>query len=197
VIDLETPAARGAVLRALGHSPSLDEAMRTAELDRLYENYLELQHVPRLLGGVIPTDLQGAYRAGWPSVATAVDAPYYHTAADTPDKVDLARLAAAVDAFDAAIDGILEHPPAAEPDPSLLQLRASAAPERLEIRLDREAPIDVTIFKDGFFPVATLHATTDRAGHVALDVPAGSFAHVSAGAPYPLAEAMVDLQNAR
>src|SRR5262249_20388320 len=156
-IDLETPAARGAVLRGLGHSPSLDEAMRTAQLDRLYESYLEMQHVPRLLGGVIPTDLQGAYRAGWPAVATAVDAPYYHTIADTPDKVDLGRLAAAVDGFDAAVEALLDHPPSVEPDPALLRLRAATATHRLDIRLDRDAPVDITVFKDGFFPVATLH----------------------------------------
>jgi len=193
VIDLETPAARGAMLRAFAHSPSLDEALRSAELDRLYENYLDMQHVPRLLGGVIPTDLQGAYRAGWPSAATAVDSPYYHTVGDTPDKVDLARLAAAVDAFDAAIDAILEHPPA-EPDPSLLHLRVTSLAQRLDIRVDHDAPVDVTVFKDGFFPIATLHAKAD---HAVFDIPAGSFVHVSAGAPYPLAEAMVDLQNSK
>jgi Zn-dependent M28 family amino/carboxypeptidase len=198
VIDLETPAARGAELRGLAHSPSLDGAMRAAELDHLYESYLEFQWVPQLFGGVVPTDLQGAYRAGWPAAATAVDSPYYHTAADTPDKVDLERLAAVVDGFDTAIDDLMEHAPAAEPDSSLWRLRAEAAHQHLNIDVDHpNAPVEITVFKDGFFPVATLRGTTDHEGHLSIDLPAGSFAHVRAGAPYPLAEAMVSLQNTR
>src|SRR5262249_48280059 len=152
VIDLETPAARGAQLRGLGHSPSLDGALRAASLPQFYEGYLDLEFVPKLFGGVIPTDLQGAYRAGWPAAATAVDSPYYHTTGDTPDKVDLERLAMVVDAFDAAIDDLMAHAPASEPDSSLWKLQVQTAPGRMDIRLDHpDAPVDVTVFRDGFF----------------------------------------------
>jgi hypothetical protein len=188
VIDLETPAARGAVMRGLAHSPSLDTALRSAELDRQYEGYMDIGMVPLVFGGVIPTDLQGAYRAGWPSVATAVDSPYYHTAADTPDKVDLPRLAQVVDGFDAALDEIGSSD---EPDPALEPLAVELQPGRLTARAS--GPIDVTIFKDGFFPIAVRHGQ----GELTIDTAAGTFAHVSAGAPYPRAESVVNLQNAR
>ena len=195
VIDLETPAARGAVLRGLAHSPSLDASLRAGELDQKYESYLDLAMVPKVFGGVIPTDLQGAYRAGWPSAATAVDAPYYHTAADMPDKVDLPRLAQAVDGFDAAIDDLMKRSNdlanSSEPDPALEPLTVEVAPGAITARA--EGPIEITVFKDGFFPIAAAHGE----GEVTLATQSGTFAHVSAGAPYPRAESVVNLQKTR
>src|SRR5262249_46566212 len=136
------------------------------------------------------------YRAGWPSASTAVDAPYYHTVADTPDKVDLPRLCATVDAFDALLD---ELPEASEPDPSLWQGHADGRGD-LVVRVTdthgaprADARVEVTVFKDGFFPVATQQGTTDRQGHFRTAIPPGSFVHVTAGLSYPLAEAIFGL----
>ena len=65
------------------------------------------------------------------------------------------------------------------------------APGRITARA--KGPIEITIFKDGFFPIAAAHGERE----LTIDTAAGTFAHVSAGAPYPRAESVVNLQNAR
>ena len=64
--------------------------------------------IAQIFGGIIPTDIQGDYRAGTPTVTTAVTNPYYHTMKDTPETVDLQLLADSVDGFDDAITN-LQH----------------------------------------------------------------------------------------
>ena len=63
--------------------------------------------VPALFGGVVPTDIQGAYRWGIPGTSTACDSPWYHTRADTPDKVDDENLARVVKGIERVIRDIV------------------------------------------------------------------------------------------
>src|SRR5439155_21068961 len=69
-------------------SDLLDTSLQQAGLGFIYTVYAGLELVAQLLGGIIPTDIQGIYRSGVPTVSTAVNGPYYHTTEDTPDKVD-------------------------------------------------------------------------------------------------------------
>ena len=50
----------------------LDQALTGATLPSLYTTYVTLDLVPMLFGGIIPTDIQGIYRSGVPTLSTAV-----------------------------------------------------------------------------------------------------------------------------
>ena len=165
--------------------------------------------VAELFGGVIPTDIQGLYRSGAPAVATAVDAPYYHTAEDTPDKVDLARLEQTVVAFDRALDQWMAVPAErfAVPDPALWRAEAQVSHHEGEVQvavqlrdsagqLQSHATVEAVLFEDDFFAIASARGLTDGDGGVTLRLPGGApatpesrrFLHVSAGPRWPLVE---------
>src|SRR5262245_37464719 len=114
VLNFESPSANEPDIAGVVHSaqPALDSALQQAHLRQIYAVYAGLEIVAQLFGGIIPTDIQGTYRSGVPTVTTAVTNNYYHTTEDTPDKVDLQLLAESTDAFDAAIDNIMANPPA-------------------------------------------------------------------------------------
>jgi hypothetical protein len=206
VLDLETPSALGGLFYGLARSgcPCLDHALRAGELDRVYTGYLPMSVVPRIFGGIIPTDVQGFYRSGVRTASTAVDSPYYHTDADTPDKVDYPHLARAVAGFDRAIatlaasaaEGALD---VAEPGDEELW-RAAAVVEGdgvlVEVR-DRHgqpcvgARVDATLLVDDFFVTGEAAGRTDDRGRARLALPvarAHGWLHVSAGHEYPLVE---------
>src|SRR5262249_51645614 len=112
VIDFETPSALGAQAYGLArssHAP-LEDAIVSVGLHELFALNVPMDLVAELFGGIIPTDIQGFYRTGSPAIATAVDAPYYHTCEDTPDKVDIQRLEDTVLAFDRALDLLMTVP---------------------------------------------------------------------------------------
>ncbi len=216
VINFEMPAATEASLLGLGRSaqPVLDDALHAGGLNFVYPAYVTLDVVPDIFGGIIPTDIQGLYRAGVPTVTTATDSPYYHTTADTPDKVDLEMLAGAVDGFDQAVDELLRHDPGefAGADPALWQLAASvqgepaAGPLRVEVTVrdaagavQADAAVSGSLLYDDFWFASAAAATTDADGRVTLEfdtdaAPAGSgarFVHLAAGREWPLVEAML------
>ncbi|MCU1280264.1 MAG: putative cell wall-binding domain, partial [bacterium] len=183
VIDFETPSAIGAQAYGLArsnHAP-LEEAIVGVGLHELFALNVPLDLVAELFGGVIPTDIQGLYRAGTPAIATAVDAPYYHTVEDTPDKVDLARLEETVLAFDRALDRLMSAAPDrfGARDPALW--RAEVALQRRDGdlivgvrvtdaagRAQAGALVEAVLFEDDFFARATLHARSAPDGTVAL-----------------------------
>src|SRR5262249_19019811 len=123
VLNFESPSAVNPDLAGLVHSnqPKLDEALKQANLRDVYGVYAGLEVVAQLFGGIIPTDIQGDYRAGTPTATTAVTNPFYHTNMDTPDKVDLSLLVESIDAFDLAISNLDKLHPAdlAMADPQL------------------------------------------------------------------------------
>jgi hypothetical protein len=200
VLNLETPAAREAGIAGWacsGHS-FLEAALRAGGLGELYPSYLPLELVPQLFGGIIPTDVQPFFRYGSPAMSTAVDAPYYHTRCDTPERVDLPLLAEVTHALARAV----------VPLANLGALPSSAAGWRVavarrdgeivvEVAADRPQPgalVELTVLEQGFFPVAELEAHTDergRAGFALAPRRAAGWLHVAAGMSYPLAETLL------
>src|SRR5262249_25406589 len=132
VVNFEMPSSTNPTLVALAHSniANLDDGLREATLQELYPSFGNMGIVPSLFGGIIPTDIQGIYRNGVPTVMTAVQGPYYHTTGDTPDKVDLPFLADAVDRFDRALDALVARGPmcCSDPDPELWKATVALRP---------------------------------------------------------------------
>jgi hypothetical protein len=211
VIDFETPSALGAQAYGLArsnHAP-LEDAIVSVGLHELFALNVPMDLVAELFGGIIPTDIQGFYRSAAPAMATAVDAPYYHTVEDTPDKVDLARLEETVLAFDRALDSLMTVPPErfSARDPALwrVALDVRARGEDLAVTVEvrdaggrpqSNATIEVVLFEDDFFAVASRRALSDAAGTISVDFAGAAvsraprFLHVSAGGRWPLAEAV-------
>ncbi len=216
VVNFESPSALNPDIAGLAHSnqPKLDEALQDAHLRQIYALYAGLEIVAQLFGGIIPTDIQGAYRGGTPTVSTAVTNPYYHTHLDTPDKVDLTLLIESTDAFDAAIDNLGKLSPAdlAVPDPQLWTADVTTAQGAMfDITVNvrdgvgmprANAKVEAVAMHDDFFLSAETTGTTDASGAVTLHLPAsvltaGSgnrFVHVSAGPTYPLVEKILALE---
>jgi aminopeptidase YwaD len=219
VLNFETPSAKNATLLGLGRSnqPALDMALQTAGLGFVYTLYAGLELVAELLGGIIPTDIQGTYRSGVPTVSTAVTGPYYHTVEDTPDKVDLSLLADSTDGFDAALALLFTDEPSAfaVPDPKLWTAALTVAPRAAGDAVAVDAIVkdgsgavqpnvraDAVLLYDDFFLGAAASAITDANGHVAFSLPAAAaamgagnrFVHVTAGPKYPLVEQIVSVE---
>jgi aminopeptidase YwaD len=215
VLNFEMPSSADAATLGLARSnvPPVDQALRGAGLDRIYPFYVGMELVPRLFGGVIPTDIQGDYRNGVPTATTATDSAFYHTVEDTPDKVDTRLLAQAVDEFDAAV-GTLDGRAPAEfqaNDTALwhaevtTRSRQAGQPLAVDATItdgqgapQANVPVTAELLVDDFFQHALLTATSDAGGHAHFDVPpsaveAGSghrFLHVTAGPSWPLVEAI-------
>lgn len=215
VLNFESPSAHDADISALVHShqPLLDEALQEAHLRSLYSVYAGIELVAQLFGGIIPTDIQGIYRHGVPTVTTAVTNPFYHTHMDTPDKVDLDFLGRSTDAFDDAIERLLKLEPADldVADPEVWTAELTVTPGATLVveavvrdgrgNLAPDAVASVAILYDDFFQAATVTANTDASGRVRFELPAEvatmgtgrRFVHFGAGPKYPLVERIAPL----
>jgi hypothetical protein len=219
VLNFEIPAANNATQLGLGrsnHAP-LDEALQQAGLGFLYNLYVPMEVVPMLLGGLIPTDIQGIYRNGVPTASTAVNFDYYHTTADTPDKVDVNFEGQVVDGFDDALGFLLADAPNtfAGLDPKLWEAKAvarartAADPLVVDVTItdaqstpQAGAVVDATLMVDDFFVAGSAHTMSDAAGQVTLTFPAAAaamgsgnrFLHVNAGPSYPFVEQVLPIQ---
>ena len=167
----------------------------------------------QLFGGIIPTDIQGAYRSGVPTVTTAVTNDYYHTPMDTPDKVDLQLLADSSDCFDLAVDFISNNEPEAftVDDPKLWVADVTTANGAMFTvdamfhdgagAMPPGATATASILFDDFSLAATGNTVTDTAGRAhfefspaALSMGSGNrYLHVTAGPTYPLVEKILKL----
>lgn len=215
VLNFESPSALDPDIAGVAHSnqTKLDEALQLAHLRQIYGLYAGLEIVAQLFGGIIPTDIQGMYRGGTPTVSTAVTNPYYHTVKDTPDKVDLQLLVESTDAFDAAVDNICKLEPAdlAMPDPALWTAQVTTEPGA-SLTIDvtvrdgsggspAGAIVSASAMHDDFMLSAEVEGVTDASGHAVLTLPASvltdgagkRFVHVTAGPTYPLVEQIVAL----
>jgi Zn-dependent M28 family amino/carboxypeptidase len=215
VVNFESPSATEPEIAGLVRSnqPALDEALKAARLRSLYGVYAGLELVAELFGGIIPTDIQGMYRSGVPTVTTAVTNAYYHTTEDTPDKVDLELLALSTDAFDDALELIMANEPSVYEvvDPELWTATVTTTPgNTFDVTV---APLDgagnpgigakvsASILYDDFFLAGTLEAVTDATGKVTFSFPNGALAlgtgnrylHIGAGPDYPLVEKVLAL----
>lgn len=215
VINFESPSAHNADISALVHShqPALDAALQEAHLRSLYSVYAGLELVAQLFGGIIPTDIQGIYRHGIPTVTTAVTNPYYHTNQDTPDKVDLPFLVSSTDSFDDAIEQLMAVEPAelAVVDPEVWTAELTVTTGAMLVveavvkdgrgNLAPDAVAQVAVLYDDFFQAATATAMTDASGRVRFELPAAAatmgtgqrFVHFGAGPKYPLVERIAPL----
>jgi Zn-dependent M28 family amino/carboxypeptidase len=216
VLNFESPSAHDPDIAGLVHSnqPALDDALQAAHLRQIYGVYAGLEVVAQLFGGIIPTDIQGMYRSGVPTVTTAVTNPYYHTMMDTPDKVDLQLLVESTDAFDTAIELMMKQEPAAFAvvDPQLWTTEVTTSAVGATFVVDAivrdgsgapaaGARASAAILYDDFFQAATATAITDAGGRAHFELPAGAvtmgrgnrFVHVGAGPIYPLVEKIVAL----
>ncbi len=219
MLNLETPSARGGLFHGLARSgcPCLDHALREGGLDRLYPGYLPMSDVPKIFGGIIPTDVQGAHRIGIPVASTAVDSPYYHTSADTPDKLDAEQLSLVVQGFDRALDALIALEPRGarvpEHDLDLWQAQIDLLPRRVGERLRTRivvkdahgkpqagVPVEAMLLHDDFFLADEHLDITGADGAIGIELDASAAAadghtwlHVSAGPTYPMCEAIVNV----
>jgi aminopeptidase YwaD len=216
VLNFETPSAKSATLLGLGRSnqPVIDTALQGAGLGFIYTLYAGLELVAELLGGIIPTDIQGTYRSGVPTVSTAVTGPYYHTTEDTPDKVDLSLLADSTDGFNSALTALLADDTAgfAVPDPKLWTAAVTVAPRAAGDAVQVAATVrdgsgaaqagaaaSAMLLVDDFFLAGSASGTTDGSGQVTFSFTAAQasqgagnrYLHVTAGTTYPLVEQIV------
>jgi len=213
-VNLEIPGAGPDDVRAVAYTPSLEAPLRSTAIDELYPVCVGMEMVPALFGGVVPTDIQGAYRWGMPGASTACDSPWYHTRADTPDKVDLAFLARAalrwrrmIATLDSAADEAL-----LAPDPHLWTLEIGtdhlSADLLLEIRARRSggapaagAQILVWLDVDDFTRAFRADVRADASGVARVTIPrdalerggGGKYVHVTAGESWPLVERILPL----
>ena len=215
VLNFESPSATDAQLSGLAHSnqPALDAALQAGRLNLIYAVYIGLEAVAGFFGGIIPTDIQGTYRSGVPTVSTAVSGPYYHTTEDTPDKVDLALLAASTDGFDLALTAMMADEPAAfavaDPQVWTAELATSGSdPITLTATVhDGKGVMQggvsarVSVLVDDFTLAGTYTATSDASGKLNVQIPKGvatmgagkRYLHLAAGPTYPLVEKIIAL----
>jgi aminopeptidase YwaD len=215
-INLEIPGAGPDDIRAVAHTHALEAPLRATALDELYPVCVGMETVPALFGGVVPTDIQGLYRWGMPGASTACDTPWYHTSADTPDKVHLPFLAQAaarwrrvVAALDAAPDEAF-----AVRDPHLWALAAVTSEAHAGLHLDIRAtrgdgkpaagaPVEVWLDVDDFTRVFRASLRADAVGAASLTIPhealhrgaSGRYLHVTAGESWPLVERILPLRR--
>jgi Iap family predicted aminopeptidase len=211
VLNFESPSANNPDIAAVVHSnqPKLDAALQAAHLRQIYAVYAGLEIVAQLFGGIIPTDIQGDYRAGIPTVTTAVTNPYYHTMKDTPDTVDLQLLAESVDGFDDTIENLLALAPndLQVADPALWTAEVTGT-QTIDVLVKDGAgapqsgiTVKAAILVDDFTLAQRVMGTTDASGHAQIALDPGAlaqgagnrFLHVTAGPVYPLVEKIVAL----
>ena len=215
VINFESPSANDPDIAGLVHSnqPKIDEALQAAHLRQLYAVYAGLEVVAQLFGGIIPTDIQGIYRAGIPTVTTAVTNPYYHTVEDTPDKVDLQLLADSTDAFDEAIASLMKLSKAdyEVKDPQIWTAEITTSSDAMFVvdaqihdgmgAMRGNVLATASVLYDDFMHAQTIDAMTDATGKAHFEFPldvatrgAGKrYVHITAGPQYPLVEKIVAL----
>ncbi|MBW2529380.1 MAG: M28 family peptidase [Deltaproteobacteria bacterium] len=215
-LNFEMPAAGEQGLRVMASSAvgPMDAALTDAGLTELYTMYVGLELIPALFGGVIPTDIQGAYWHGVQGMITACDSPYYHTTEDTPEKIDVPFLAEAVLGFERAL-AALDRAPAvdfSERDPAVWSVEATTAnaADGLDVTVavtdaagvaQGNAVVRVRVDVDDFTRTFDETTVADGDGQVTVNVPATALAagsgerwlHVTAGDGYPLAERVLPL----
>lgn len=206
-LNFEIPSAKDATVSGLGHSghAALADALAAAGLRGVYSFFVDLDVLPRISGGVIPTDIQGLYRDGVATASTASTFAYYHTAQDTPDKVDFELLASSVDAFEQVLDALDAAPAAAltARDPALWNLAVELIGDRVNVTVtdssgapQGNAFVEAELLHDDFLFDAALDATTATDGRASLTLPAGGPGRrmlLRAGDLYPRVERFVAL----
>lgn len=216
-VNLEMPAnGPDDGLRALAytHGGGVDRLVLTGDAVDYYSFLAGMELVPGLFGGFIPTDIQGLYWGGIQGLTTACDAPYYHTTADTPDKVDVPFLAGAVGLFEGLLGELdaLTDAELGSRDREVWEAAVALAPAGADTDVtvsvrnghgDLQADVTVwlSVYVDGFTRSHRAEERTDPLGEAVFRVPAASleagqgdrWLSVRAGDRWPLCETLVPL----
>jgi hypothetical protein len=215
-VNMEMPAAIGADTKALAYTAAEDveKSLTAAGMPALYTTYATMELVPALFGGVIPTDIQGRYWFGLQGTTTFCASPWYHTTADTPDKVDVPFLASSVLAFEDAIGrlDLLDQSAFAKRDENLwtadVTTESVSGGTKVTVVVHdaagaakNAAHVTVSVDVDDFTRSFNGQATTDASGTASVTVPmtattagAGNrWLHVTAGPDYPYVESITKL----
>jgi Zn-dependent M28 family amino/carboxypeptidase len=174
---------------SLWEGPDADQILSEVDSTVPYRLWIGLDFVSKQFGGLIPTDIQGVFRSGLPTLSTATSSDIYHTPADIPDNIDVAFLATSVDHFAAAIQELSRKAPtdilnANDPRdyddsiwkaPQLDVKRRGAHGATVTARLtdthgNAKANVKayVSLFCDDFFEVGRGSGTTNGRGEVTI-----------------------------
>jgi hypothetical protein len=224
VINLEQPSAETDVQNAglesiiAGVATSeigvIENVLRESEATGPFTAFaveVSLDRIARMFGGIIPTDIQGMYRSGVPTISTASFSAWYHTRNDTPDKVDTTALARVVRTFGRTIDRLQTKP--AEQFKALDSKLWDADVEVISRGAqDNQALVAVTLkdskgellpqqnvtgtfFCDDFFASREVASRTDGQGKAVIafkdelvNCKGRRWVHVTAGPEFPLVE---------
>ncbi len=193
----------------------LDEALVDTETNRVYQLYAGMDLLPEVLGGIIPTDIQGMYWGGIQGATTACNSPYYHTTQDTPDKVDLGFLADAAVHFEETmnaldqvkVDAFADHDPHVwKPDVTTARQANGDVAVTVVARDANGAPqagaqVSAWIDVDDFTRTYRQIVTADGGGSATITIPSDKVArgqgsrwiHATAGVTFPLSEVMIPI----
>jgi hypothetical protein len=208
--EIPSNAHDGATATAKTSGP-IAKVIEETEVPVLYALNAGLDAVAPLFGGLIPTDIQGMYWYGLQGLSTACESPYYHTTADTPDKLDTGFLAQVTIAFEGLVAAVDSQPLAsfAVRDPKLwraaVRMEPDAASGGLGVEVavadDGGAPqagarVAVWLDVDDFSRAHRVSVTADSDGRARVVIPSGAlavgeggrFVHVTAGRAFPLVE---------
>jgi len=212
-VNLEQPGGyTGGGLRALASTNSgpIQQSGKDVELNTMYNLYVGMEVIPALAGGFIPTDIQGMYWTGIQGATTICDSPYYHTEADTPEKVDKAFLSEGVshlvkllDALDASpiasfdkLDDQLWNPDVAMTKGPTGDIIVNVTAQDSGGLAKASANVRVWLDVDDFSRVFDTRVVADASGKTSVTIPAAALAkgaggrwiHVTVGEKFPLAE---------
>jgi hypothetical protein len=215
-INFEIPANKRDGEQILAKTPGpIDEAIVETETSSVYMLYAGMETLQAVIGGFIPTDIQGMYWAGIQGVTTACNSPYYHTTEDTPDKVDLAFLASSAVHFMKVVEAVDDAPleAFAVRDPKLWKPEVTTAAKGSDLEVtvvakdangapQANAQVDVWLDVDDFTRAYRKKGAADAGGRFVATIPADALArgsgarwvHATAGAKYPQSEVMIPLK---
>lgn len=212
-VNLEQPGGyTGGGLRALASTNSgpIQQSGKDVELNTVYNLYVGMEVIPILAGGFIPTDIQGMYWTGIQGTTTICDSPYYHTEADTPEKVDKAFLSDGVAHLVKLLDALDESPIASfdklddqlwNPDVAMTKepngdIIVKVTAQDSAGLAKASANVRVWLDVDDFSRVSDTRVVADASGKTSVTIPAAALAkgagarwiHVTVGEKFPLAE---------
>jgi aminopeptidase YwaD len=219
-VNLETPANDNDGTKALAHTNGspFPTALTDQGFPTVYPSYIGMEVLQPLFGGVIPTDIQGMYRYGLQGTTTFSDSPYYHTTADTPDKVNIDLLTSSVTHFESVLNELDNATPASFEvhDPTLWKpaITTSLSSDGTELVVNvvardaggtaqPAAAVEAWVDQDDFTRVAHQAVTADANGAatLTLTLPASvcsgpsSWLHVTTGKTFPLSESISQVQH--
>jgi Iap family predicted aminopeptidase len=229
VVNFEIPAAETDILTggfetlvagvATSKIPVIEESLLRAQATGPFTAFaidIGLNFVAKTFGGIIPTDIQGTFRSGIPTISTASSTPWYHTRNDTPDKVDTGSVVRTVNAFSRTTDQFLSRPvqdyrfiDGSLWTATLAVFSATSSMAQVGVSLAKadgtplpNTNVTGTLFCDDFFAAPDVVVRTDAQAHATFtwqrelqNCKGKRWVHITAGESYPLVEKVVSLDG--